>query len=91
MKTLIFFFFSFAVLAGDTVTSVNRPLYLGGGSVTTVQSAGTPTAKVIVIERPKYLGGGSNVKVVVAGKTVSAATSVVKPAYLGGGTVTKVK
>lgn len=87
---LLFFIFSFSILAGDTVTTVNRPQYLGGGFVTTVKSNGATTAKVIVVERPKYLGGGSNVKVVTPSQT-STATIVVKPPYLGGGVVTKVK
>ena len=90
MKPLILFFaLTLSILAGDTVTTINRPSYLGGGSVTTVQSGGT-SSKVIVTPRPSYLGGGSNIKV-TTGSTTSTATSTVKPVYLGGGTVAKVK
>lgn len=90
MKTLILFFvLTLSILAGDTVTTINRPQYLGGGAVTTVQSGGT-SSKVIVTPRPSYLGGGSNIKVVTPSQT-STATIVVKPPYLGGGVVTKVK
>lgn len=91
MKILLLFLaLSFSLLAGDTATTINRPSYLGGGSVTTVQSGGN-TTKVVVTARPSYLGGGSNVKVSSGGKTTGSATIVVKPVYLGGGSTIKSK
>lgn len=90
MKPLILFFaLTLSILAGDTVMTINRPQYLGGGAVTTVQSGGT-SSKVIVTPRPSYLGGGSNIKV-TTGSTTSTATSTVKPVYLGGGSTIKTK
>jgi hypothetical protein len=64
MKTLLLFFiFSFSILAGDTVTTVNRPSYLGGGSVSIAKSNGTPIAKIVTTKQPSYLGGGSVSKI----------------------------
>ena len=64
MKTLLLFFiFSFSILAGDTVTTVNRPQYLGGGSVSTVKSNGAVSAKIVTTKQPSYLGGGSVSKI----------------------------
>lgn len=91
MKILLLFLaLSFSLLAGDTVTTIQRPAYLGRGSVTTVQSGGN-TTKVVVTARPSYLGGGSNVKVSSGGKTTGSATIVAKPVYLGGGSTIKSK
>ena len=93
MKTFsALFVFTAAAFAGDTITTVPRPAYLGGGSTSVVKdSSGKTTATATTIERPKYLGGGSVTTVkATTGKTTAAATSY-NPAYLGGGTKSAVK
>ena len=82
-----------ACFADDTITTVPRPAYLGGGSTSMVKdSSGKTTVTATTIERPKYLGGGSVTTVKDAtGKTTAAAVTTPKPAYLGGGTKSAVK
>ncbi len=91
MKTLLFLICAFSILAGDTVTTINRPSYLGGGSVSTVKSNGVPIAKIVTTKQPAYLGGGSVSKVSTGAKTVISIVNTPKPVYLGSGATTKVK
>ena len=65
MKTLLFLLLCMPVLAGDTVVTVKRPDYLGGGSVSTVKSGAKTIAKIVSVDKHKYAGGGKTSKVII--------------------------